>query len=1275
MTERAKTRQRQRYYTKLAKLLPEFSAAASRPLGQVIRQVDETRRGYISTSRRVKTPELEPMKEVLPDYDYERVLTMTQNSRNINPVLVPQILQPAQRIFIPEDQEFIHILDEEEDLAPEEEDISIFANTTQNPIFRQTHKVNSSASEHQSQANSARSGGINTYSSKFFDESDSDDEISRKNVIKIDKTGFPEIPPLATDLVQLIETIPDSAPASLSPYTFAEEVVGLNDDDFMQFLDEDTLFIKSALFGGRFNDDSIYELFNSLSDSKHQIASNIVIQQYFKIGIVANAVRDLLQYGNAPDAAYHIEQDLQDIFNVKTAMVWINIPSAKMLINHSRLMRYPHGKGFVGTAASEKRQVIAPNPTRSPIYSEEYDLPFCEECELIVAKPIIDPSTDELYAVLLLIDKQDPSGAFYSYWPQSELTLLNFYIDGCHRVFKRIIQRFTHTEKLYKIIAKFVANQFNLFKLIQSITSYLSGMLQCETTQIYFDEGKDRLYSFDIKHTQIQKTTVPLKKAGIAGYIFEKKELVNASNASLHPSYFSNIDGAFGTRPIIGIPLITGDTCFAVIVCRGKQGLCFTTDDVNTLTFLSSGAAPALQMSMTYRTKTQELNIALRAQDRLAALLQVAESLSRETNIDTLVSQILVKACQLVSADRASLFVLDDSKNNLISKVAHGTDKPFVLPVGQGIVGTVARTGETINIPDCYEDSRFNSAIDKKTGYRTKSMMTIPVHDQRHSIIGVVQLMNKQNGEAFSDADVELTKAMCVFTGIALANSIVIDSAFASSQRVQAMLKTVSMLTHGEALSGLLHHIMSTSRDLIDADRCSLFILDTNSSKLSSTVSDGQKAGIEITKGKGIAGYVAEKGESLNIPDAYKDPRFHRGVDNDTGYRTRSILAVPIKNNSNETIGVVELINKDIIKNGGVFTKEDEKLTSGFATFAGVAFDQHSDNNRSGSHTLAIMLSNMMNAEEANSFSPPKQIALNEEQMTRFDTFRFDVATVSEIDSARFIMTIFYKLGLSQRFKINNSRLIRFILAVHDGYMKSPFYNWQRAVASAQFVYYILTTTDLKNILTDLEKLALIVSTICHDIDYTSVDDSNQSTEIALAVLYHNRPVMEMHHCEHTISILERSEENILETLNADDSQSCWKMIISLILGTNMAKHFNTVTTLQSLIFPNKMINMKLEEHRLLIMQFIIKASDASYACRNFPVCQREGTKAYKMFTDKTAIGKLFQRYLVNSQVGFIILYAEPMFTLLTHVFPSVDPLLEQVKLNLQYWKQLKKDG
>ena len=86
-------------------------------------------------------------------------------------------------------------------------------------------------------------------------------------------------------------------------------------------------------------------------------------------------------------------------------MVWINIGSTKTLVNHSRLMKYSHGVGLVGTAASEKRQVVAPNPTSSPIYCEEYDFPFCEEAEMIIAEPIISPKTNHLYGVIMMIDK------------------------------------------------------------------------------------------------------------------------------------------------------------------------------------------------------------------------------------------------------------------------------------------------------------------------------------------------------------------------------------------------------------------------------------------------------------------------------------------------------------------------------------------------------------------------------------------------------------------------------------------------------------------------------------------------------------------------------------------------------------------------------------------------------------------------------------------------------------------------------------------------------
>ena len=427
------------------------------------------------------------------------------------------------------------------------------------------------------------------------------------------------------------------------------------------------------------------------------------------------------------------------------------------------------------------------------------------------------------------------------YWPQSELTLFHFFSSNLYRVFDKFDKDIRATAKLYRVIAKYMANQLDFFRLLGTVKNTISQLLACEGVSILFREGKG-IFWFETNGTKVSRNSRSTHKAGIAGYVFEHNVFVHCACARDHPAFNSAMDSRYKSRSALAIPPTNGSEVFSVIVCRSKKLLpCFTSEDVHNLSFIAAGAAPALQMAMSYRKKLNELRIALRAQDRLAALLQTAERL-----IDT----ILHNACNLIGADRTSLFVIDESRTHLISKVAHGTTKPLLLPIGNGIAGHVATTGETINIPDVYEDPRFNSNVDKATGYRTKSLMTIPVHDQQGNIIAVAQLMNKLSGEPFTDSDVELTKAMCVFTGIAFANATVIESSIMSTQRVHALLDTSFLLMNGESLSSVLHHIMSVSCDLVQADRCGLFMISTDKERIKSTVLAGEENQIIIKCGK-----------------------------------------------------------------------------------------------------------------------------------------------------------------------------------------------------------------------------------------------------------------------------------------------------------------------------------------------------------------------------------------------------------------------------------------
>ncbi|MBM3264118.1 MAG: GAF domain-containing protein, partial [candidate division Zixibacteria bacterium] len=127
-------------------------------------------------------------------------------------------------------------------------------------------------------------------------------------------------------------------------------------------------------------------------------------------------------------------------------------------------------------------------------------------------------------------------------------------------------------------------------------------------------------------------------------------------------------------------------------------------------------------------------------------------------------------------------------------------------------------------------------------------------------------------------------------------------------------------------LDTLLRHIAEESSKMLDADRTSLFIYDRANNVLWSRVAEGE-GGRTITVGMdqpGIVVHVARTGQPLRVEDAYREPLFNRDVDRITGYRTRTILCLPVRNYHGELIGVIETMNKKT----GYFDDADERILS-----------------------------------------------------------------------------------------------------------------------------------------------------------------------------------------------------------------------------------------------------------------------------------------------------------------------------------------------------------
>lgn len=157
--------------------------------------------------------------------------------------------------------------------------------------------------------------------------------------------------------------------------------------------------------------------------------------------------------------------------------------------------------------------------------------------------------------------------------------------------------------------------------------------------------------------------------------------------------------------------------------------------------------------------------------DPLIALLKIGQTVAAETDINVLLKVITEETKAAIQADRCSVFLYDKKSNELWSKVALGMDSQEIrFPADKGLAGHVVKTGETINIKDAYLDDRFNKEIDNQTGYRTKTILCMPIKNLKQEIIGAFQVLNKLNGE-FSEEDEDLLVAIGSNAGIALENA------------------------------------------------------------------------------------------------------------------------------------------------------------------------------------------------------------------------------------------------------------------------------------------------------------------------------------------------------------------------------------------------------------------------------------------------------------------------------------------------------------------------
>jgi signal transduction histidine kinase len=337
--------------------------------------------------------------------------------------------------------------------------------------------------------------------------------------------------------------------------------------------------------------------------------------------------------------------------------------------------------------------------------------------------------------------------------------------------------------------------------------------------------------------------------------------------------------------------------------------------------------------------RVAELEGALARESRIAtALREVGLALGTTLDLDQLLELILGKLTDALEADRATLYLLDEVNDELVSRIVHGREVQSIrLKVGQGIAGHVAKTGKSLHVKDPYKDARFNPEWDMLTGYRTRSILAAPMKNHLGRTIGVIQVLNKKRGE-FTDTDAIILAALATQAAISIDNSRLFLSV---TQKNMQLLDIKEQLEHrvrdlkllfdlesamgrAASLEELFTAVLHEGLRACEA-RAGAVMIREETGALTLHVRDERHTKLRrfpIKDGQGLIGWAMRNDEVLVTNDARDDPRRDAAFDTQVGFVCEAALAVPIEGEGEKPLGAIALYNK----RDHDFSEEDRAL-------------------------------------------------------------------------------------------------------------------------------------------------------------------------------------------------------------------------------------------------------------------------------------------------------------------------------------------------------------
>ena len=517
---------------------------------------------------------------------------------------------------------------------------------------------------------------------------------------------------------------------------------------------------------------------------------------------------------------------------------------------------------------------------------------------------------------------------------QSDLDFLSAFANQSALAINRARQHQRQLEQLALIneLSRSVVQVLDLDEVLTRIVNEATRMLNVETGSVLLlDEAAAQLFfaTSVSEGKRVQITTRLRRDQGIAGWVVSTGQVACVSDVSRESRWFGEVETGFVTRSLLGVPLALDGQALGVLqVLNKKSPAGFNADDIAQLSAFATWATIAIQNARLYQQANQAR--------QLAALNDLALTLSSSLDLDTILRVGLGRAIELLTATAGAIQLLDDQTQPAFfaKQVNQGlAAEPAMLKQQEQVLTRLAQLvieqtpDQTIVLDRTQPDL---AGIWPGLGFETAAAAPLKLSGQ----VGGVLFILGRDRRVFTDDESRLLTSLARIIGLAAQNAIHYSQLSAQTKHLTYLNEVGTALTSSLELAHVLKVIIEGVNAMLETERTSVFLIEPDTNELVLRYSNEGDANIRLpAPWQGIAGWVATHDQPALVNNTLSDPRHLRQIAVETGYQAHSILCVPLKV-SGEVIGVVEVLNK---RGGRQFSHYHQVLLTELTRWAAIA--------------------------------------------------------------------------------------------------------------------------------------------------------------------------------------------------------------------------------------------------------------------------------------------------------------------------------------------------